>query len=41
MIADMELTKWANRMRERVNLGARLVLWNGQQFDLVLALTPN
>ncbi|MHB8535565.1 MAG: class I SAM-dependent methyltransferase [Sulfuricaulis sp.] len=40
MILEKELTAWVSRIRERVNLHARLVLWNGQQFDLGQFATP-
>ena len=40
MILEKELTTWVSRIREHVNLQARLVLWNGQQFDLGQFATP-
>ncbi|MCR4346440.1 MAG: cyclopropane-fatty-acyl-phospholipid synthase family protein [Sulfuricaulis sp.] len=40
MILEQELMTWASCIRDRVNLHARLILWNGQQFDLGHFTTP-
>lgn len=33
MFWDRKLRRWAEAVRARADLPARLVLWNGEQFD--------
>ncbi|BBO59349.1 cyclopropane-fatty-acyl-phospholipid synthase family protein [Mycoavidus sp. B2-EB] len=37
---EKKLTQWAANLREHANLSARLILWNGQQYDLGHFTTP-
>jgi cyclopropane-fatty-acyl-phospholipid synthase len=40
MFWEKKLESWLNELRERVDVPARLVLWNGKQFDLGKAAEP-
>jgi cyclopropane-fatty-acyl-phospholipid synthase len=40
MVLQKQFTQWAENIRERANVQARLVLWDGQHFDLGRFSTP-
>src|SRR5690349_7917745 len=40
MFWQKKLAQWANQVRKQANLPARLMLWNGQQYDFGQFTTP-